>query len=353
MKFAAAFACVVMAGIGSPAAAQEFRIGVIDFYGLHKLSAEELRPKLAFAEGDVISFDDEKKWGESIERTQGQLTGLAGVRSARVNTVCCVEGQVVIFVGIEEQGARHLRFRKPPKGAVRLPPEVVASGAEFDQALLPAVTRGDTQEDHKNGHSISHAPELKRIQLQFVEYAQRYLPVLRNVLRESDDADQRALAAQVIAYTSDKQAVVPDLVRAMRDPAEGVRNDATRTLLVFAAKDSLSGTPAINVPYEPFVALLSSPIWTDRNKSSGALDSLTLTRDPKLLRLLRREAFAPLSEMARWKVSGYPDSPRRMLGRIAGYSEGEIASAIKSGRQEELIAAAASSRKHPAATDSQ
>jgi hypothetical protein len=349
MKYAAALACMAMAWSGSPAAAQEFRIGVIDFYGLHKLSAEELRPQLAFAEDNVISFDDEKKWGEIIERTQRQLSGLAGVRSARVSTVCCVEGQVVIFVGIEEKGARHWRYRKPPKGAVRLPPEVVASGAEFDQALLPAVARGDTQEDHKDGHSISHAPELKRIQLQFVEYAQRYLPVLRTVLRESDDAEQRALAAQVIAYTSDKQAVVPDLVRAMHDPAEGVRNDATRALLLFTEKESLSGTPAIKVPYVPFVALLGSPIWTDRNKSSGALDSLTLTRDPKLLRLLRREAIAPLSEMARWKVSGYSDSSSRMLGRIAGYSEEEIASAIENGRQEELIGAAARSRKQAAA----
>jgi hypothetical protein len=44
---------------------------------------------------------------------------------------------------------------------------------------------------------------------------------------------QRALAAQVLGYVSDKQAVVGDLVQAMSDPFDDVRNNAMRALLVF------------------------------------------------------------------------------------------------------------------------
>ena len=40
------------------------------------------------------------------------------------------------------------------------------------------------------------------------------------------------------------------------------------------------------MPYEPFVDLLNSPVWTDRNKSSIALMDISSTRDPRLLSLL-------------------------------------------------------------------
>lgn len=338
--------------IGPLASAQEFRIGVIDFYGLERLSPEELRPLLAIAEGDPISFDDEN-WGAPFVQTQQQLSNVAGVFRAHVNGfVCCTDGKADVFIGIEERGARRWHFRKPPGGTVRLPPDVVASGAEFTDASTVAMERGDFGEDRSEGHSLAHAPELRRVQLQFVEHARRHLDILREALREDADADERALAAQVIAYTSDKQAVVADLVRAIRDPYEHVRNNAMRALAVFTEKAPSNGVPAIEVPYEPFVALLGSPIWTDRNKSLFALESLSVARDPKLLRLLRREALAPLSEMARWKAPGRTVPPSKILGRMAGYSEDEIASAIEQGRQNELIASATRGRKQPAAQES-
>lgn len=330
-----------MALIGSPVSAQEFRIGVIDFYGLHKLSAEQLRPHLEFSEGDVFSFDDEKSHA-AFKQTDRQLSSLPGVRSARSGPLCCSNGQVVVFIGIEETGAPRWRFRKPPRGEARLPAEVAKAGTEFADAAFAAVARGDNGEDTSAGHSLFQAPEPRAIQLRFVDYAQRYLPVLREVLRQSSDANQRALAAQVIAYAGDKQAVVPDLVWAMRDDSADVRNDATRALLVFTKRES---TPPLKIPYGPFVALLGSPVWTDRNKSSFAVESFTRTRDPKLLRLLRRQALGPLTEMARWKVPGYALPSVSILGRIAGYSEEEITVAIENARQEELIAAAASGRR--------
>jgi len=352
VKLAAAFACAAMTFIGPVAFAQQFRIGVIDFYGLQKLSAEELRPHLTIAEGDPISLDDEN-WGAPFAQTQQQLSRVAGVFRAHVNGfVCCTDGKAEVFIGIEERGAHRWHFRKPPRGTVRLPQEIVASGAEFTDASTVAMARGDFDEDRSAGHSLAHAPEVRRVQLQFVEHARRHLDKLREVLRQDADADERALAAQVIAYTSDKQVVVADLVRAIRDPYEHVRNNAMRALAVFTEKESSDGAPAIEVPFEPFVALLGSPIWTDRNKSLFALESLSVKRNPKLLRLLRREALAPLSEMARWKAPGRTLPPLKILGRMAGYSEEEIASAIEQGRQEELIAAATRVRWQPPVPES-
>jgi hypothetical protein len=64
--------------------------------------------------------------------------------------------------------------------------------------------------DHEGG-SLFHDPATRAVQERFVDYARRDLPKLRDVLRDSVDASQRALAAQVLGYVNDKQAVVGDL----------------------------------------------------------------------------------------------------------------------------------------------
>jgi len=332
--------CMALGGIAAPARAEPMRIGFIEFYGNSHLPVAELRSHLAFREGDLISFDGDD-WQAAFAQSQRQLSNVPGVSRPHVGGPgCCVDGALFVYIGIEEDGARGLQFRRPPRGRIRLPPEVVASGAAFSDALSAAVARGDDEEDTTAGHSLSHSAGARQIQIRFVDYARRYLPVLRKVLRESAEPAERALAAQVIAYVDDKQAVVPDLVRAMRDPSEEVRNDAMRALLVFAKRVASESTAGLNVPYEPFVSLLASPFWTDRNKSSWAVESLSRSRDPKLLQLLRRKSLAPLAEMARWKVPGHALASRNILGRIAGCSEEEISRAIDSCRHEELIAAA-------------
>ena len=49
-------------------------------------------------------------------------------------------------------------------------------------------------------------------------------------MRTSADPEQRAIAAQVLGYVSDKQDVVEDLLYGAQDPAGAVRNNAIRAL---------------------------------------------------------------------------------------------------------------------------
>jgi hypothetical protein len=102
----------------------------------------------------------------------------------------------------------------------------------------------------------------------------------------------------------------------------------------------ISGRPIVRVPYEPFIALLHSPVWTDRNKASFALLELSARRDPKLLEKLRREAMAPLIEMAHWKSEGHAFPAFMILGRIGGLSDEAIQAAWTRGEREDVINAA-------------
>src|SRR5262249_34396458 len=174
------------------------------------------------------------------------------------------------------------------------------------------------------------------IQERFAVFANRDEQNVRRVLRTSSDASHRALAAYVLGYVTGKQEVVPDLVRAMTDPSDEVRNNAGRTLWVFA-----DGSRPVRVPYEPFVTLLSSLVWSDRNKASVALVALSEKNDPQLLSSLRARAFGPLAEIARWKSEGHALPGFLLLSRIAGYSDDDARQFWAAGNREAVISRAA------------
>jgi len=66
-----------------------------------------------------------------------------------------------------------------------------------------------------------------------------------------------------------------------------VRNNSIRVLAVLAAHDP---NIARQIPPDPFIPMLRSLDWTDRNKALFLLDPITAARDPKALESLRRQA---------------------------------------------------------------
>lgn len=318
---------------------QEFVIGIIDFYGLNKISKSQAREVLTFKEGDTLVRTAERP--AALTESEDRLAKLPGVTRARMRIVCCEQGHVIVYVGIEERGAPMMGFRAVPSGPARLAADIVRSGEELSTALRRAVERGDAAEEHSQGHAFAHDPATRAIQERFVTYAKRDLGQLRLVLQSSGDADHRALAALVLGYAPDKQAVVDDLVHGISDPAEEVRNNAMRALMVFADMDPGMRRSVPRIPYEPFLALLNSAVWSDRNKASAALMSLTASRNPELLARLRAESLTSLIEMARWTSPGHAYFAFTILGRITGYSD-EAAGALWNGGDREIVIAAAS-----------
>lgn len=314
-----------------PLPAQTPTIAVIDFYGLGRVPAAEARRALGFAVGDSVPAP--ARMGEAKER----LEALPGVAVAHFSAVCCEQGGVMVYVGIEQDGAPAHRFRPAPTGDARLPDDVLRAGEDFQRALMRAVQAGSAEEDASQGHALMKDSAARAVQERFVGFAARDLERLRAVLRGSADAAQRALAAQVLGYAPDKRAVVGDLVEAMRDPDESVRNNAMRALALIAALAQRRPERGIRVPPEPFVALLTSPVWTDRNKASFALMELTQTRGSTLMSALRAGAVPALIDMAQWKSPGHALPAFLALGRVAGLSDDEIMAAWSRGDRDAVI----------------
>jgi hypothetical protein len=236
-----------------------------------------------------------------------------------------------------EKGLPGLRFRPAPTGTVRLPDEVIKAGEDFSIAHRNAIREGDVGEDTSSGHSLMKNPEGRMAQEKFISIAQKKLKLLRSVLYQSSDAKHRALAAEILAYYKDKKSIVSDLVYAMSDSDELVRNNSMRALGLIAELAQNKPEKKIVIPYAPFIELLNSIEWTDRNKSSLALLRLTENRNKKLLAELRRKAFPSLVEMARWTHPGHAFAPFIVLARVGKIPDADIQKALETNSRETLI----------------
>lgn len=312
-------------------------IGVIDVYGAHDVPEGKIRETLRLKEGDPVPIQR-----GAVEQ---RIAAIPGVSKARLHAVCCDAGKSILYIGIEESGVPGLTFRDAPTGSTYLPHDVVQTGEALDRALMEAVRRGGADEDQSRGHSLASDPAARAIQERFIQFAARDGELLANVLRTSSNAVHRARAAEVIAYATNKQAVVNDLVYATRDPSAGVRNDAVRALALIAAFAQRHPELHLQVSWMPFIDLLNSPVWTDRNKAAFTLMQLTETKDPALLKDLTTRALPALVEMARWKSRGHALPSFVMLGRIAGMPDDAIFKAWEDGKQQSVIEAAKSTAR--------
>lgn len=319
---------LAIAVLNGPAVAQLPRVGSIDFYGLRTLRPAYLYNAIGVQIGDSLTTSSEAARTAIRER----LLQVAGVADAAVSIICCDGGRSLMYVGIREIGSPELDFDSVPAGPERLPDEMITAERDYLRALTEAVRRNQAEEDASAGHALMNYPPARAVQERFVVFAAQHETLLRTVLKNSADEQHRAVAAQILAYAADKKSVVTDLVRATRDPDAAVRNNAIRALGVMAAAD-------IDVPLEPFIDLLSSVDWTDRNKASFVLTAITSNRDTASLRVLRERALGSLVEMARWRFIGHAAPAGIILGRMAGIPEDQIFAKLVQNR-EEVIAGA-------------
>lgn len=312
------------------ALAQNPVIGVIDFYGLHEVSQARVREVLGVSEGDELPH--------SRVGTEEELEEIPGVVQARLQATCCEEGKAVLYVGIEERGAPHFEFHDPPTGDVELPEEIHDTYVLFVAALGQAVRDNDTAEDLTNGHSLMANPACRARQEQFLKEAADHLDVLRDVLRNSHDEEHRAIAAYVIGYASDKKVVVDDLLYALRDEDETVRDNAMRSLAAIEVLARLKPTLGIKIPPTWLIEMLNSLIWTDRTVAAANLVNLTEGRDPEILDQLRDRALPALIDMAGWKHLPHSLPAFILLGRVLGMEEPQIQKAWSDGDRDKLLA---------------
>ena len=286
--------CLIAA---AAAVAQISSIAEINFYGFRRVSPARVLEVLKLGPGDRLPA--------SKADMEDAISEIPGVVLARVEGVCCEGSRAVLFIGVEERGAAHPSYRSEPSGSAVLPDNILELYGRLPGTL----------------------DELKK-------YTGGNLTVVRDVLRNASGADQRAVAAALLAYASSPAAVLDDLQYALQDPDESVRANAARSVGSLVEAD-----PTINPKVSPtwLVEMLSSVALSDRLEAAKALVTLTERPNPPALDQLRERALDSLAEMARWKTPRYALAPYLLLGRVAGMPEAEVQQRWRKGDPESVI----------------
>src|SRR5262249_3449132 len=116
--------CLALAALSLQA--QDLRIGVLDFYGLHKITESQLRKTLCVREGDRLP--------PSKGDTEDRLDHMKGVVASHLEAVCCESGRTILYVGIEEPGAAHFDLHDAPITEINLSDEVASLYALYQDA---------------------------------------------------------------------------------------------------------------------------------------------------------------------------------------------------------------------------
>jgi hypothetical protein len=271
---------VFLLALACAAASAQPRIGIIDFYGERRISTDKISKALGVRAGDPLP-PNKVDLEERIE-------AVGGVARAHVEATCCAEGQAILYVGVEERGARHFE------------PRMIAPGEDLD---LPAAGE---------------------------------IGPLIAVVRQADDPSIRADAAVLLGDVEASQPVVEALQFAAQDPDPTVRRAAVRGLVrMYKAAES---NREIQVLPTWIIEMLNSVVWTDRVNAVEALMELTGRPDPVLIGKIRDAAFESLVQMAQWRHLEHALPPYLLLCRVAGVSDAEAQSSWSAGERDKVIA---------------
>lgn len=315
---------------------RRFTIGSIDFFGDDSLNAKEIRTALPVREGEQSSTSELRLLRNEISdvvkhRTGHELTDF-------VNVCCDDDGSLVVYIGIAGHTGKPLTFNAEPTADKELPQKALELRNDMFEAMRAALLKGDSEEDDSLGYALAKNPDVRSKQLQVRNFAIANETLLRDVLRNSGNSQHRAAAAQFLGYANASEGQIQSLMAALWDKDSIVRNDAIRALAVMLRSNP---GPAAQIPAEPFIELLNSGIWTDRNKGCAVLLELTRSRDPRLLRELNSKASTALIEMARWKMARHAVPARTILGRIAAIDESKLTEMVwQSDAVERIVRAA-------------
>jgi hypothetical protein len=305
-------------------------IAIIETYGNKAFTPEKLRKELKIAEGDPLP--------PSKGDLEELLVGLKGILRANVEAICCEQGKAIFYVGVEERGRPHLDIREEPKNeGLKLPEDVGAIYEKLIMATAEATRKGETREDWSQGFTLLDEAGARAVQLQLPAIAEDHQAILRQIVRESADPDDRRVAAAILGYGPKAQAIIEDLQLALRDPDQEVRAASLRSLAPLAFYATAHPDAEIRVLTTWFVEMLNSVAWKDRMNAMNLLIPLTTTRDEKLIRHMRERGIPALAEMAMWKHLPHALPAYILLGRVAGLSEKEIEDTWSANQREVTI----------------
>ena len=309
-------------------------VGQINFFGYAGVDLESVRARLPLSRGDSLTLTTFAREQASIAQ---EIQGVTGRPPTDLAVLCCDDHHhLLVYVGLDGSSSRPVASIPKPRGTERLAAAASSLYALDLQAMAAAAARGELREDDSAGYALSFDPATRRIQLSMRDYAATHVEELERILRGAANGRQREASAVLLGYAPLSQPQVDTLAYAAHDEDAEVRNNAVRALALLAIAPEAS---AFRIDPAPFVELLLSSRWTDRNKGSLLLARLTESRDPAVLAAVAEKALPSLIEGANWTDASHAYAFQELLGRVGGIPEAKLQEMIRDGQIAAIIAA--------------
>lgn len=225
---------------------------------------------------------------------------------------------------VERGDEWRMPFTAEPTGDVPDPEGLLAAWKDYQTRLqqlrsegaMPEYGMGTCQASVCHG-GFAH-PQLAPLEQRFLEGVPRQAQALVRVLREDKDAAKRFYALMLLPYVSSREWLVSAVLPSVKDPHEGVRNEALRLL------GSLQkGQPRVLIPLDAVLEALWFPLTSDRNKAGWALVSLVETEGPVHRQHILERSGAALLAMFGMKSPIEHEPAHNVLTLLAGRELGE------------------------------
>ncbi|HEY9792891.1 MAG TPA: hypothetical protein V6D22_20995 [Candidatus Obscuribacterales bacterium] len=280
-------------------------IAGIYFFGYAGLNLDAVKISLPLKEGDV--FGDYSEFPKVQSKIKGSVKDALGCASTD-EALIIVGGKHIVFIGLPGSSNVPIAVRPEPLGKDTA---VTDEARElYKKTMLANLERVTTPSD-ENDHIYF---ELRDTLKHFAEKSSSNLVATLSCCANAED---RAVAAYGLGLSARTREDIDALALACNDCNEAVRNNAIRAIGTLI--DTAAELTKV-IPHEPFVRLMNSPIWTDRNKAVYALEGLTKQPNAALFADLDRLARTSLLEMTIWPAM-YASSAQLLLNRIADASK--------------------------------
>ncbi|MGH9621229.1 MAG: hypothetical protein ACRD45_16170 [Bryobacteraceae bacterium] len=317
-------------------------IAGIQIFGNRKVSTQKIEKAVGAKASDPLPPRAEM---------EARIDKIHGIVASRVEAVCCEEGDLALYVGVQEKSAPDFELRLPPSGTQKVPGDLMKLYSSLLEGVAASIRGHNADQDLTNGYSLMADPDSRMIQLKMIPLVARDLKILDGVVRNSADPNQRAAAAYLLQYAPrdppSSKIMVNALQFALRDSDDDVRANAVRALHAVMIGARLHPEQHIRIQPTWYVQMMHSVDWLDRRNASLALVNLTDKGDPATLDLIRERALRSVINMAGWQNLTYALPAFILAGRIAGLTKKQIDAAWVSGNLKPVLEKARrSKRKH-------
>ncbi len=292
--------------------AAPYTLAGVDIYGNTRTPEAAIRAILAVSDGQVIT-------PELVTRLDEKLRASGKFSYSKVSSADYGDRKSYLTVDVVEKGdEERFRLNPAPTGSVDVPAEDLSWVRQYEKASFQLFQVSPKRlKDINDGHYMDSDPGLQKYEQRMLEMAAAHYDVLVRALKEDKDPGKRASCATLLGWAKDKEAVIPVLEGALRDPDIQVRADAARSLIPIAY---LSVHTKMPFPLGPVLDQIHFPTSSDRTKAVALL--LHLAGDEENHAAIRDKAGDVLVQMVGAKQPTQREHSLTLLTMVSGQKYG-------------------------------